>query len=57
LFIDFDKVSEVATRIGEETGQPMPPDATETLDVFQAFGMSTSVDGDYAHTKLRLVFD
>jgi hypothetical protein len=57
LFIDFDKVSDVATRIGDETGQPMSPEDTETLDVFQAFGMSTSVDGDYTHTRLRLVFD
>ena len=57
LFVDFDKVSEVVNRIGEETGAPLAGQEAETLEVFRAFGASTAVDGDYTRTTLRLVFD
>ena len=57
LFVDIDKGTELADRIAGDLGTPLPAEVSETLEVFRALGVSTTVDGDYTRTTTRLVFD
>lgn len=57
VFLDFDRVSEVAGQVAEDAGQEIPAEASEVLDVLRAFGASTVVDDDHTRTTMRVVFD
>lgn len=57
MFVDFDLMLEVADRGGEQAGDQLPGDARKMLEVLRAFGVSSSVDGDYTTSTVRLVFD
>ena len=57
FFLDLNKVGDVAQRLADDAGEELPPEAVDTLDVLQAVGASTTVDGDYTRTTFRVVFD
>jgi len=56
-FLDLDRTAALADRVSAEVGEPLPTQVSDTLEVFRAFGASTTVDGDYSRTTVRLVFD
>ena len=57
MYVDFDLMLDVANQLSDQTGAEMPADARETLEVLSAFGVSSSVDGEYSMATMRLVFD